>query len=147
MILQHELHVSTWKRSLLWRRPHCSSLFSNLATLYAPQSINHFPKEEHFYWLCLNMWKYHLYFPSYTTASQCTVCYYRVTYPPLRPWIQEKQRFDSWVHKQVLFSAVLRSFTVIPYLVCEDNVVGVQMEFCLLMDGSESGWYEKEGIR
>lgn len=54
---------------------------------------------------------------------------------------RETQLSDSWVHKQVLFSAVLWSLTVIPYLVCEDDVIGVQMDFCLLMDGRKSEWH------
>lgn len=105
--------------------PKCDRLFSNLVTLCAPLSFDYFTI------FFLKLYNRH-----------CDVCCYRASPPlPQGQKAQEKQQSDSWVCKQILFSTVLRSFTIIPYLVCEDNVVGVQMDFCLLMDGLESVWY------
>lgn len=117
--------------------PKCDRLFSNLVTLCAPLSFDYFS-----YLLYENTQLLFIYFFSKLYNRHCNVCCYRAS--PLLPQgqkAQEKQQSDSWVCKQILFSTVLRSFTIIPYLVCEDNVVGVQMDFCLLMDGLESVWY------
>lgn len=74
------------------------------------------------YYSCLAQYmKTQNYFCCHTITSQCTACPERATYPPSRPGSQEKQQSDSWVHKQILFSAMLWSF-LIPCWVCKDKV-------------------------